>query len=342
MANVGDHFIVGLSGDKLNNTDREVLRSLKPVGLLLLARNFSQSDTWLDSLRGLIEESRSLTDRQDLLITLDHEGGRVHRTPAPITHFPSPRVYRKKSREVAQAMGVELRSIGVNVSWAPLCDIDSNPKNPIIGERSFGTNVDEVAGPALEFMEGLLSEGIIPCAKHFPGHGDTSTDSHLELPVVDKSFNEIELLELPAFKALCDAQVPMVMTAHVLFPKIDPKNPATLSPTILKGVLRDSWNYEGVIVSDDLEMLAVSERFKRKGTITEAFNAGCDMFISARHNDSKLVLNLAEELEGVQGKAESINRISSLIKDYANSYPIIEIEKNILDRHAILNKSLNA
>jgi beta-N-acetylhexosaminidase len=340
MANVGDHFIVGLSGERLNQADKDVLKSLSPAGVLLLGRNFSQSPDWISILKDLIEETRDLTKRQDLLLTLDHEGGRVHRTPSPVTHFPSPRKYKNKAREVAQAMGIELRSLGVNLSWAPLCDVDSNPSNPIIGERAFGTTPDTVTKPALEFMEGLLSEGIIPCAKHFPGHGDTSTDSHLELPVVNKSMTELEELELIPFKALCDAQVPMVMTAHVLFPKIDPNNPATLSPTILKGILRDSWGYEGVIVSDDLEMLAVAERFKQKGTIIEALNAGCDMFITARHNDSNLVLKLADELEASNQTTESALRIQDLIKNYANAYQVEHISKEILDKHSMLNKSL--
>lgn len=338
MANVGAHFIVGLSGDRLNATDKKVLTELKPAGILLLGRNFSQSNNWLELLKDLIDESRELTERQDLLVTLDHEGGRVHRTPAPITHFPSPRAYKTKAREVAQAMGVELRALGVNLSWAPLCDIDSNPKNPIIGERAFGSDPESVIKPALEFMEGLLAEGIIPCAKHFPGHGDTSTDSHLELPVVNKSLRELEELELKPFKALCEAQVPMIMTAHVLFPKIDPKNPATLSPTLLKHILRDTWNYEGVIVSDDLEMLAVADRFKRKGAIIDALNAGCDMFISARHNDSMHVLELAKELE--VDLESSLKRISELIKNYANSYEVEALTKDVLDRHHMLNKSL--
>lgn len=340
MANVGDHFIVGLSGERLNQADKEMLEALRPAGVLLLGRNFSQSPDWIGVLKDLIDETRELTKRQDLLVSLDHEGGRVHRTPSPITHFPSPRAYRQKAREIAQAMGIELRSLGVNLSWAPLCDVDSNPSNPIIGERSFGTTPDTVTNPAIEFMEGLLSEGIIPCAKHFPGHGDTSTDSHLELPVVNKSMRELEELELIPFKALCEAQVPMVMTAHVLFPKIDPKNPATLSPTILKGVLRDSWNYEGVIVSDDLEMLAVAERFKQKGTITEALNAGCDMFITARHHDSNLVLKLADELEASTQRFESAKRIEDLIKNYANAYQVEPISKEMLDNHYMLNKSL--
>lgn len=342
MANVGDHFIVGLSGERLNETDKEVLSTVKPIGILLLGRNFAETSDWVSVLKDLLDETRELTKRQDLLVTLDHEGGRVHRTPAPVTHFPSPRVYREKAHHVAQAMAFELRLLGVNLSWAPLCDIDSNPKNPIIGERAFGRTPDEVIRPALEFMEGLLSEGVVPCAKHFPGHGDTSTDSHLELPVVNKSIEELEVFELKPFKALCDTQVPMVMTAHVLFPQIDPKNPVTLSPKILRGILRDKWNYDGVIVSDDIEMLAVAERFKQKGTIIESLNAGCDMFITARHNDSKLVLGLAEELECANGLDEASNRISRLIKNYVNSYPTEPIDKLTLERHERLNNSLNA
>ncbi len=286
LSRFGHHLILGLSGPTLSDEDKRVLSIVKPAGILLLGRNFVHGvhyDSWLESLATLLSDIYEYSERSNMFITLDHEGGNVVRTPLPITRFPHAMLYGEYSREVALATGQEIKSLGVNVSWAPVADIHSNPTNPIIGHRAFGTSYEEVIQNSIEYMEGLRDTGLLTCAKHFPGHGDTSTDSHLELPLVDCTLDELRERELKPFEAMVKHGVPFVMTAHILYPKIDPKKPATLSSLILKKILREEMNYQGIIVSDDLDMKAVSDSFNNSNTLTEAFNAGCDMFIIARN-----------------------------------------------------------
>jgi beta-N-acetylhexosaminidase len=284
----GHHFIVGLSGTTLSEEDKQVLGRIKPCGIILFARNFDSSlayPAWLEKLHGLIEAAKAYAERDEMIVSIDHEGGRVHRPPAPMTRFPAAVKYAPFATEVAKAMGRELRSLGVNIDWAPVCDINSNPANPVIGDRALADNAAKVSAAALDFAEGLRSCQIAACAKHFPGHGDTEKDSHLELPLLNISEKELFKRELVPFRALIEADVPLVMTAHIMFPQLDALWPATLSVKILDEILRKRLGFSGVIVSDDLDMKAVSERFKQDGTLGQALNAGCEMFIVARNPD---------------------------------------------------------
>lgn len=285
---LGLHFIVGLSGTKLSDLDKKILEEVRPAGVLLLKRNFLQNapyHQWLTELDNLYTALKSFTGRDNLMITLDHEGGRVHRTPAPITHFSDAASYVHKAYETAQAMAVELRSIGVNISWAPCTDIHSNPANPVIGTRSFGATAQIVSDAASAYARGLMENGVLACAKHFPGHGDTNVDSHLALPTLDLTLEELRTRELIPFKRLIDEGVPLVMTSHILFPKIDPENPATLSHTILNGLLRQELGFGGIIVTDDLDMKAVADRYTTEDLVARAVNSGCELFIVARFPD---------------------------------------------------------
>ncbi|GAB1543289.1 beta-N-acetylhexosaminidase [Scytonema sp. NUACC21] len=282
----GNHLIVGISGTTLNDEDKRVLSEFKPIGIVFFQKNFrfdAPYEVWVQSFSELIDQVKQYTERDSMFLTLDHEGGRVHRTPPPITRFPHALLYKSKSREVAAATGLELKSLGINVSWAPVADIFSNPKNPVIGPRAFGDTPQTAAQSAVEYYLGLKDSGIIGCAKHFPGHGDTNTDSHLELPALNLSVDELRNRELIPFKALIVEQVPMIMTAHILFSKIDPDVPATLSAPILGTILREELGFGGVVVSDDLDMKAVSDMYTHTDTIAKTFHAGCDLFIVSRN-----------------------------------------------------------
>lgn len=287
----GHHFIVGLSGITLSDSDKKLLAELRPAGVLLLKRNFDHTvpyEQWLPKLRALIDDVKKYSEREDMIISIDHEGRRVMRTPPPLTVFPNAQKFASRAAEVATAHARELRTIGVNLSWAPVADVHSNPSNPIIGERAFGNDPQSVSKYSVEYLKALEHGGVLGCAKHFPGHGDTSTDSHLELPVVNISEQELWQRELPPFTALINAGVSFMMTAHILYPKIDAANPATMSTKILDGILRKQMKFDGIVVSDDLDMHAVAERFSKSREATvQATNAGCDMFIVARHHPEK-------------------------------------------------------
>jgi len=348
LIDFGHHLILGISGPTLSEEDKEVLESVRPVGVLLLARNFRHGlpyESWLESLKTLLVDIKRYTGRAAMFISLDHEGGGVVRTPHPITRFPYASVLRGRAFEVAQATARELLSLGVNVSWAPVADVHSNPHNPIIGVRAFSSKPHEVAEYAGAYARGLAEAGVIGCAKHFPGHGDTSTDSHLELPVLPISRETLLQRELVPFIALCRQKIPMVMTAHVLFPAIDPVEPATFSRTLIAELLRGELGYEGIIVSDDLEMRAISRRIEQDGAIAEPFSAGCDMAIVARYLQPKIdhVLAMAQSfsknVRESSGFFESISasrkRIDTLLR--ATPMPTVEqLSKEILEDHARL------
>jgi beta-N-acetylhexosaminidase len=176
-------------------------------------------------------------------------------------------------------MGQELKRGGVNLDFAPVLDVSSNRKNPIIGDRAFSADPKTAAAAALAFAEGLKDEGLLVCGKHFPGHGDTKTDSHLTLPRVRKSRKGMEWVELLPFRRAITAKIPMLMTAHVVYDAFDPKLPATLSPRILKDLLRRRMGYRGVVISDDLQMKAISKTYAPDEAAVLALAAGCDLLL---------------------------------------------------------------
>ena len=285
----GHHLILGISGTTLSDDDKRALRELKPIGVIFFAKNFRQGthyQVWLESFKKLIDQVREYAERDLMFLTVDHEGGSVIRTPMPITRFPHPFLLGTLTIEVAKATALELKSLGINVSWSPVADIFSNPENPVIGPRAFGTTAQTAAQNACDYYLGLKESGILGCAKHFPGHGDTSQDSHIELPTLNLTVEDLRSRELIPFQSLIEQQIPMIMTAHILFPQIDADVPATLSNSILNDILRKELKFEGVIVSDDLDMKAVSDMFMKTGTVAKAFNAGCDLFIVSRNINS--------------------------------------------------------
>ncbi len=298
-AAAGHHFLVGLQPQpRLTDHDRRLLARLRPAGVVLFRDNFVRQRPyaeWLGELAALLEAVREAIGRERLLVGIDHEGGRVLRTPPPITAFASPRAWRGRAGEVGRAMGREIRSLGCNLDFAPVVDVDSNPANPIIGERAFGTTPGEVIAPAAAFLDGLAAEGVLGCLKHYPGHGDTAADSHETLPVVAADLATLRRRELAPFAALVD-RAPLVMTAHVVYPQVDAE-PATLSRRFLTEILRGELGFAGVVVSDDLGMEAVAARFRSPDAAAQAIAAGCDLLLLCAHKaDTSLALALAEEI----------------------------------------------
>jgi beta-N-acetylhexosaminidase len=238
---------------------------------------------------GSPEEVRQLTrDLRDVmgpnaLIGLDQEGGSVVRATflpqAPSAMSLGAGGSAERAQAVGAAVARGLRSIGINWNFAPVLDVNNNPANPVIAERSFSADADEVTRLAGAWMQGSLSEGVACCVKHFPGHGDTHVDSHLALPTVDKSRAELDALELRPFKALRDA-APAVMTAHIVYPQIDPEYPATLSRRILGDILRREWGYEGVVITDALMMKAICDRYGYDRASVLAIGAGADLILA--------------------------------------------------------------
>jgi len=242
----------------------------------------------LDALIVLTGElHRAAPDGTPALIAVDQEGGRVQRVRAPATVWPAMLAHDRleppadvaTAEQVGRAMGDELRALGFDIDFAPVLDVHTNPANPIIGDRAFGTEAEAVARRALAYARGLDAAGVLSCGKHFPGHGDTATDSHLELPRLDHPWDRLEQVELLPFRRAAAAGLPMLMTAHVVFAALDPMRPATLSPQVMTGLLREQLGYRGVIVSDDLDMQAIAGHMGAGVAAVAALRAGCDVLL---------------------------------------------------------------
>jgi beta-N-acetylhexosaminidase len=277
---IGQMIMIGLEGDELTAGERGLLRGFPVGGFILFSHNLKGPEQ-------IFSLCRSLWDTADKLhpfIAIDQEGGRVHRLPPPFTHFPSAAALgRTASADLAYraglAMAREINAAGINLNFAPVLDVNSNPSNPVIGDRALSADPDEVGRLGWELVRGLRAGGVIPCVKHFPGHGDTAQDSHLELPVVEKTVDELNSVELPPFVHACRNRVETLMTAHVVYPALDAKHPATLSRRIVRGLLREKLQYDGVVFSDDLEMKAISENYSVEDAVRLAILAGIDVLL---------------------------------------------------------------
>ncbi|HEV8245916.1 MAG TPA: beta-N-acetylhexosaminidase [Polyangiaceae bacterium] len=218
-----------------------------------------------------------------LILSVDQEGGTVARLREGFTPIPTMRTVGKAddaelSFSLGKVIGRELRAVGFDLDYAPVLDVDTNPDNPVIGARSFGSKPELVAWHGLALIAGLANAKVAACGKHFPGHGDTHQDSHKALPELDHRLERLEAVELVPFAAAVKAAVPALMTAHVVFKPLDPEWPATMSAPILRGVLRDKLGYSGLIVTDDLEMKAIAEHYSIEDVVVRGLNAGVDMF----------------------------------------------------------------
>lgn len=233
------------------------------------------------------------------LVSIDQEGGRVARLGAPIVKLPPMREFGTRddvtlTRRAHHALGKQLAALGCTTNFAPVADVDSNPANPIIGDRSFSRDPNVVARHVVAAIEGLRAAGVLSCAKHFPGHGDTELDSHLALPVLRHDLARAHAVELVPFKAAIAAGVvESVMTAHVVFEGIDRETPATLSAAIVQQLLRNELGFKGVCFSDDLHMKAVADRYGVVEAGIRAIEAGCDALLVCTDPDSQEQLRMA-------------------------------------------------
>ena len=277
---LGSLFMVGIPQPVLDTETRLRLRELRPGGIILFRRNYTDPD----ALAALCVELHSLFSNTVPLIAIDHEGGRVHRLQPPFTHFPAMvNVGLSNSVDLAYrvglAMGHELRSVGIDLDFAPVLDVLTNQANTVIGDRAFSTDPYQVALLGRAQARGLRDAGIIPCGKHFPGHGGTLLDSHDDLPKDERSLDEITKIDLYPFQQVIAEGIEMIMTAHVLYPVLDSDLPATVSPKILNDLLRQQLGFNGVIMTDDLEMGAVVRHSTIEQAVMNALNAGADMLL---------------------------------------------------------------
>jgi len=276
----GQLLFAGFDGRVLPDDLARLIAAGRVGGVVLFARNVGDPV----QVRRLNDELRACApEGAPLLIAIDQEGGQIQRLRDPWTQWPPmQRLGTTNDLEltaaVARALAIELSDLGIGLDFAPCVDVDTNPANPVIGDRSFGSDPARVAAHAAPFIRAMQDAGVAACAKHFPGHGDTACDSHFELPRLDHDLARLRAVELPPFAASIEAGVASIMTAHVLFPALDAKRPATLSPEVM-ALLREELAYDGVVFSDDLEMKAVADHHSPKALVEGCLEAGVDSLL---------------------------------------------------------------
>ena len=282
LRRVGERFMVGFDGQAASPDVKRMIREYGVGHVVLFERNVDAPEQVAELVRELQGVARDAGHALPLLVAVDQEGGRVARLREPWTIWPPMRAVGRTgsediARKVGAALAAELLACGIRYNFAPDVDVDTNPNNPIIGDRSFGDDPDLVGRMGAAMIRGLQEAGVAACAKHFPGHGDTDVDSHVDLPTVDHPRSRLEEVELRPFRMAIEAGVATIMTAHVLVRSLDEAVPATLSPRVVGGLLRKELKYDGVIVSDDLEMKAVAKRWGVGPSAVKAAAAGCDL-----------------------------------------------------------------
>jgi beta-N-acetylhexosaminidase len=274
---IGQLLIGSLPGTTLTPEVRSLAREFSLGGVILFSRNIEAPE----QVAELSIDIQSLASGLPLWVSVDQEGGRVARLRKPFTVWPPMAVLgRSGSVELAvrfaAALAAELKEVGISLDYAPVLDIHTNPKNPVIGDRALAEDAESVARLGAAIVRGLQDNGVAACGKHFPGHGDTSVDSHLELPLVEHPPDRIRRVECVPFREAIRSDVAFIMTAHVLVPAFDEERPATLSPRVVQDLLRDELGFSGVILSDDLEMKAIASSYAVPEAAVQAIAAGCD------------------------------------------------------------------
>src|SRR6476660_2777357 len=277
---VGQLAIVGFNGHTLPADVRTLAREFDLGGVIFFARNVESPEQVAD----LSRESQALAGELPLWVSVDQEGGRVARLRRPFTEWPPMATLgrvgkpddEKLAERFARALAAELHAVGISLDYTPVLDVLTNPQNPVIGDRALAERAEDVARLGSIIIRTLQGAGIAACGKHFPGHGDTSTDSHFELPLLDHPPDRFEAVELLPFRAAIAADVAAIMTAHILIPSMDDQHPGTLSPAIVDGLLKRKLGYGGLVLSDDLEMKAISGRYGHSEATVRAIAAGCD------------------------------------------------------------------
>lgn len=279
---IGQMFMVCFRGTTPNEDIKTMIQQYKVGGVIL----FKENITDMEQLARLTHQLQQFNPSGvSLFIAVDEEGGRVSRLPKEAAGFPALKELGKKADpeeayRIGRKMGNLLKKAGINVNFAPVMDVNNNPNNPVIGDRSFGNDPRLVKEMGINMMKGMQDAGIISCIKHFPGHGDTTVDSHDNMPVVKHDLEHLKQIEFYPFKGAVEEGADMIMTAHIKFPAIDPSGyPATMSKRILTDMLRKEWGFEGVVITDSMTMGAITKNFSLKEALIKSVKAGVDVIL---------------------------------------------------------------
>ncbi len=292
-AYAGQVVHIAIPGTELNEQNRKVISDMKPGGIIFFGFNLQDAEQ-IRKFTGDLQKLASELKLPPFMISTDQEGGYVKRVRDGVLQTPPARNLGDTGDanlclSTGYVVSRDLGKLGINVFFAPIVDINNNPQNPVIGLRSFGTTIKAVVDCALPFEQGARQAyaegGAMPVIKHFPGHGDTHVDSHWSLPVIDKKLDELRAFELVPFQKSIESGAPAVMTAHILYPQVDPAAPATLSAKWLTTTLRDDLKFNGVVFTDAMEMSALSKHYAEVNRPVTAIKAGADIMLYTSWQD---------------------------------------------------------
>ncbi|MEZ4233703.1 MAG: beta-N-acetylhexosaminidase [Polyangiaceae bacterium] len=323
----GRLILGGFGGEELPSDYARALSQGRRGGAILFRRNLS-SPAQASKLTHQIHTAIQGSGGAPALVAIDQEGGRVRRLEAPLLELPPMKTLGARwqaaaLQELGAAVAAELLACGFNLNFAPVLDVDSNPSNPVIGDRAFSADPHAVAELGLAFARGLSAGGVSPCGKHFPGHGDTESDSHLTLPRLPHTLERLRGVELVPFRAAASMDLPSLMTAHIVFDELEPELPATLSPKVVAGLLRTKLGYRGVVFSDCLEMQAISDHWPAAEASVLAVVAGCDsVLICHRLDRQEAALEaLVKEAERSAAFKARVGEAAERLERLARAFP---------------------
>lgn len=334
---IAQMLIVYYIGDEYDENLSNIIKEVKPGGFILMSDNITTYDRTLNFVKGMQNDSDI-----PMIISTDEEGGSVQRikgirdisvTDIPYMYYLGQTKDKNLAYKVGEIIANELRTIGVNLTYAPVMDIYSNPNNTVIGKRSFGSDPNTVYDMATSLRNGIEDNLVNTCIKHFPGHGDTETDSHFEIPIINKTLDELENSDLlPFIKSINDTN--MIMVGHIALPKITNSSiPASLSKEIVTDLLKNKYNYKGLVITDALNMRSLTNNYSDKEIYTMAINAGVDLLLMP--NGSKNAIKYIKE--AIDDEEIDINTINESVRKIL-TYKYSNIKENYLDK-SYLNKS---
>jgi beta-N-acetylhexosaminidase len=310
----GQLAIAGFAGHSIPTDLKLLAREFDLAGVILFARNVAEPEQVAEIAR----EAQTLARELPLWVSVDQEGGRVARLRAPFTLWPAMHTLGRSGDEqlaerFARSLAAELRAVGVTLDFTPVLDILTNPKNPAIGDRALANTPEDVARLGAAIIETLQAAGIAACGKHFPGHGDTSTDSHNEMPLIEHPPDRLDAVELVPFKRAIAAGVAGIMTAHILVPAIDDKRPGTLSPAIVTGLLKEKLGFQGMVFTDDIGMKAISARHTIAEATVLAIAAGCDAVLMCGDSQEPQFTALEAVVHAVEDGTLPLRRVEDAL-----------------------------
>jgi beta-N-acetylhexosaminidase len=334
---VGQLFIVGFDGLSVPSEFKSAIQENKIGGTIYFKRNV-QSPVQLAELSNELQFNCRPSSSPFLFVSIDHEGEKVNRLCKPFTQFPGNDILGeinspKMGFQFGAIMAKELKSVGINLNFAPVVDVNTNPDNPVMKGRMFSSDPEVCGKMGSAVCRGIQKMGVAAVAKHFPGHGDTKVDSHFDLPRIDKSLKELETVELIPFKRMVRSRVEGVMTAHILNASLDPDYPATLSEKTIQPLLRQGMRFSKLIFSDDMEMKAITEHYGEADAAVLAIKAGCDVLIYRGDNGvpvaaMEAIIKAVEDKKISRAQIEaSVERILSCKKSYAVQNEPVDVTK---------------